>query len=64
VPVVTEEPVPHPETGEPSYLVAAETGLAVLAQASPEAAAWWREYMPDLRGKAFRFPASACKRVQ
>jgi hypothetical protein len=63
VPLVTDEPVANPDTGEPCYLVSAEAGLAVLAQASPEAAAWWRQQMPDLRGKAFRFPASACKRV-
>jgi hypothetical protein len=47
------------------YLVLVDDALDILEEASPEAAAWWRENTPHLigRGRAFGFAAEVCEEI-
>lgn len=47
------------------YAVASVDAVEILAAASPEAAAWWRENVPDLVGRRryFVFHADVCELV-
>jgi hypothetical protein len=47
------------------YLVLVDDALDVLEEASPEAAAWWRENTPHLigRGRSFGFTAEVCEEL-
>lgn len=47
------------------YAVEASAALAVLERTAPDAAAWWRENVPRLRGRErkFLFRASDCEPV-
>jgi hypothetical protein len=47
------------------YAIDANTALAILERASPEAARWWRESVPRLRARnrRFLFHRSVCEPV-
>ena len=47
------------------YVVPVDAAIEVLERASPEAAAWWRENMPDLigAGRTFGFAADVCEEI-
>jgi hypothetical protein len=47
------------------YVVAGSAALEALAARSPEAAAWWRQHVPQIReaGFCFVFPADCCNKV-
>jgi hypothetical protein len=47
------------------YLVEVDTALDILEQASPDAAAWWRENVPHLigAGRTFGFAAEVCEEI-
>lgn len=49
----------------PSYAVDGRTAIGILQSASPEAAAWWRQNVPQAlaRGHQLIFPAEACERL-
>jgi len=47
------------------YLVLVDEALDILEEASPNAAAWWRENAPHLigRGRTFGFAAEVCEEI-
>jgi hypothetical protein len=59
--VLSLQPVMPP----PSYAVDGKTAIEVLASASPEAAAWWRQWAPAVLAPGYQlvFPAANCERL-
>jgi hypothetical protein len=47
------------------YIVLVDDAIAVLEEASPLAASWWREHTPHLigRGRIFGFAAEVCEEI-
>jgi hypothetical protein len=55
-----------PTGSKQGYLVAGPAALQALEARSPEAAAWWRQNVPQVAeaGYRFVFPADCCKKVE
>jgi hypothetical protein len=65
LPLAPGETGPRDLHGQPHYFVSADSALAILERASPEAAAWWRANQADQigPGQTFAFAAGGCARV-
>ncbi len=48
------------------YVVDVDEAIDILAEADPEAAAWWEDHAPHLlgRGKKFGFAEEVCEEVE
>jgi hypothetical protein len=64
--VAAEQVLSHrPAETPPAYAVDGRAAIEILASASPEAAAWWRQWAPVVLAPGYQlvFPAANCERL-
>jgi hypothetical protein len=64
--LAAEQVLSHRPVAPPlSYAVDGRTAIEILASASPEAAAWWRQWAPAVLAPGYQlvFPAADCERL-
>src|SRR5262245_53218441 len=63
---VAQQAVSHtPVTAPSAYAVEGKVAVDILASANPEAAAWWRQNVPEILAAGYQliFPAEVCERL-